>query len=66
MSAILDVRMSAKLREITKDNGNFFVALTTQIPSKVKTATSLLLVALSFNNSAVKKKMKSIGIRIPV
>ena len=62
MSAILDVRMSAKLSEIAKDDGNIFVALTTQIPTKVKTATSLLLLDLSFNNSAVKKKMKSIGI----
>ena len=62
MSAILDVKMFAKLGEIAKDDGNVFVASTTQIPTNVKTGTSLLLLGLSFNNSAVKKKMKSIGI----
>ena len=62
MSTILDVKMFAKLGEIAKDDGNVFVALTTQIPTKVKTGTSLSLLDLSFNNSAVKKKMKSIGI----
>ena len=62
MSTILDVKMFAKLGEIAKDDGNVFVALTTQIPTKVKTGTSLSLLDLSFNNSVVKKKMKSIGI----
>jgi len=62
MPAILDVRMFAKHGENAKDDGNVFVASKTQIPTKVKTGTSLLLLDLSFNNSAVKKKMKSIGI----
>lgn len=62
MSAILDVKMFAKLGEIAKDDRNVFVASTTQIPTNVKTGTGLLLLDLSFNNSAVKKKMKSIGI----